>query len=119
MDDDVVIRIAMAKLIEGLGYSVEVYENGEEAIKAYREKFEVGDGFDVVILDYTVKNGINGMETMKEIISIDPKAKGILASGRVQNEELGDYEKYGFKKIIAKPFTIQDLAKILQELVPS
>lgn len=118
MDDDLVIRIAMAKLIESLGYSVETFENGEKAVEAYRQKFSRGELYDAVILDYTVKDGINGIETMEKILKIDPEASGILASGRIQDSELEGYRNFGFKYIISKPFTIQDLAKILNELIP-
>lgn len=118
MDDDMVIRLAMAKLIEGLGYVVDTFESGEIAIVKYKEKFELNDPYDVVILDYTVKNGMNGIETMEEILKINSEAIGILASGRIQSDEIEDYEKFGFKEIIAKPFTIHDLAKILEDLLP-
>lgn len=119
MDDDMVIRLAMAKLIEGLGYKVDTYESGEIAVIKYKEKFETNDPYDVVILDFTVKNGMNGIDTMKEILEINSDAVGILASGRIQSDEIEDYEKYGFKEIIAKPFTIHDLAKILKDLLPA
>lgn len=119
MDDDMVIRMAMAKLIEGLGYSVDTFENGEEAVKSYKEKYDAQDPYDIVILDYTVRNGINGKETMRQIKNINGEAIGILASGRIQSDEIDDYEDYGFKEVIAKPFTIQDLAKILKALLPA
>lgn len=119
MDDDMVIRLAMAKLIEGLGYIVDTYENGEDAVVAYQKEFSSGSPYDILILDYTVKNGINGKETMSQIKDINPSAIGILASGRVQDSEFDNYQDFGFAKIIAKPFTIQDLAKILKELLPA
>lgn len=118
MDDDMVIRLAMAKLIEGLGYKVETFESGETAVVSYKEKFDSGDPYDIVILDYTVKNGINGKETMRQIKEINNDAIGILASGRIQSDEIDDYEDYGFNQIIAKPFTIHDLAIILEKFLP-
>lgn len=119
MDDDMVIRLAMAKLIEGLGYKVDTFENGEAAVKSYKEMFNTNAPYDVVILDYTVKNGMNGKETMKLIKEIDNQAVGVLASGRIQSDELDDFQEFGFAKVIAKPFTIHDLARILEELLPS
>ena len=117
MDDDMVIRMAMGKLIEGLGYEINTFENGEDAVQSYSNAQSTGEPYDIVILDYTVKNGIDGKETMKLIRELNPEALGVLATGRMHDEELDSFKDWGFNKMILKPFTIQDLNGILKELL--
>jgi len=40
-----------------------------------------GQFFDAVILDLTVKGGMGGKDTVKELLKTDPQVKAIVSSG--------------------------------------
>ena len=47
------------------------------------------------------------------MLKIDPNVKAIVSSGYSNDPVLADYGNYGFDAVIAKPFRIEDLDKIL------
>jgi CheY-like chemotaxis protein len=53
-----------------------------------------------------------------ELISeIDPAVKAIMVSGYARNSETTEFQEYGFKAVIAKPFTLEELERTLHEVM--
>ncbi len=117
MDDDEMVQAVSMKLMEHLGYRVEQAKDGEEAIALFSEAKASGDDFDAVILDLTVPGGMGGLETMTHLLEIDQGVKGIVSSGYANDPIMANYSKYGFSAVIPKPFTIEDLNKILHQVI--
>jgi DNA-binding NarL/FixJ family response regulator len=61
-------------------------------------------------MDLTIKGGMGGKETIVEILAIDPEACVIVSSGYSNDPIMSHPEEYGFKKVLMKPFTIQELS---------
>ncbi len=116
MDDDESVRNIAGEMATSLGYEVKFAHNGQEAVLMYKIALENNDAYDAVILDLTVPGGMGGKETAKEILAIDKNANLIVSSGYSKDPVLADYEKYGFKAIIAKPYKIEELSKVLSEV---
>ena len=76
-----------------------------------------GNPFDAVILDLTVKGGISGNQTIKELAKIDPDVKAIVSSGYFNDPVMANYEEYGFRGAIAKPYQKSDLERILKKIL--
>jgi CheY-like chemotaxis protein len=49
--------------------------DGFQAIKRYQEEFRKGRPFQAVILDHSVKDGMGGIEAMRNLLRIDPDVK--------------------------------------------
>ena len=109
MDDEKMLRDVVFKMLDIIGYKVTVAANGEEAIKLFKEAQASGNSFDVVILDLTIPGGMGGRDTVKELISIDPSVRAIVASGYSNDPVLAEFKKFGFKGAMVKPFDTKNL----------
>ena len=117
MDDDAVITMAIGKLIESIGYLVDSCDTGEKAIALYEKSMRDGAVYNGALLDYTVNAGLNGIETMQEIIRIHPEAIIFLMTGRVDDPESESWRDLGFKSVISKPFSLGDLKKEFERFI--
>jgi two-component system cell cycle sensor histidine kinase/response regulator CckA len=117
MDDEQIVRNALKRMLERIGYIVEFATNGEEAYKIYRKELDLGKPFDAVILDLTIPGGMGGKETIKKLIEIDPDIKALVSSGYSNDPIMANHKKYGFKGVITKPFDTDELTKVLSRLM--
>jgi CheY-like chemotaxis protein len=97
-----------------MGHRVDSARHGSEAVELYIKSKEGGEAYDLVILDLTIRGGMGGQKTIRKLIEIDPDVKAIVASGYANDPVMANYEKYGFKAAIAKPFTIAKFRKVMR-----
>ncbi len=117
MDDEEFIRKVAGEMLKSLGYSVEFAIDGAEAIEQYEKALKSAEPFAAVIMDLTIPGGMGGKEAVKKILEIDPNAKAIVSSGYSNDPIMSDCKKYGFVDVIAKPYKISELGKILKEII--
>jgi PAS domain S-box-containing protein len=117
MDDDELIREAAGAFLELLGYSHEAAGNGNEAVVLYQRALESGKPFDAVILDLTVRGGMGGRESLERLLTIDPSVKAIVSSGYCHDPIVANYQSYGFKGVVSKPYTIEEMGEMLYKLI--
>ncbi len=117
MDDDAIVKLAIVNQLRGLQYEIEEAKDGTEAIALYKKAFESGKPFDAVVMDLTIPGGMGGKETVKELHKIDMGIKAIVASGYSNDPVMTDFDKYGFKGMVRKPYQIHDLEKVLQKVI--
>jgi CheY-like chemotaxis protein len=117
MDDEDTVRKTVGKMMEHLGYEVEIVKDGHEAINLYKKAKESSQPFDTVIMDLTVRNGMGGKETIKNLLEIDPGVKAIVSSGYSNDPIMADFKKYGFTGVITKPFEIKELSEVLHKVI--
>ena len=60
---------------------------------------------------------MGGKEAIKELLKIDPQVKAIVSSGYSDDPIMADFQKYGFCEVIAKPYRVVELSKILQKIM--
>ncbi|MBU0971644.1 MAG: response regulator [Proteobacteria bacterium] len=117
MDDELHIRTITQKMLEKFGYSVVLAETGQEAIERYFEAHEQKAPFSMVILDLTIPGGMGGEDASKKILELDPHACIVLSSGDSNNPVMSDYKAYGLKGTIPKPYRLNELKKIIDQLI--
>jgi PAS domain S-box-containing protein len=117
MDDDPGVRKAGTLMLESLGYTVTCVEDGKQALELYKKAKQVGHPFDVVIMDLTVPGGMGGEKAVKELTAFDPEAKVVVASGYSNDPVMANYKKYGFSGMLPKPIVLEDLHKLLNQLI--
>ena len=117
MDDEVALLNIISRMLTKLGYEAEQTENGEQAVKLYREAMDTDRPFDAVILDLTIQGGMGGKQTMAELQGLDPNVVAIVSSGYTNDPVMADYENYGFKGRVAKPYKMETMAATLNKVL--
>lgn len=117
MDDNEAVLETASEMLCHIGYQVELAKDGIEALNFYRKAMEAGQVYDAVILDLTVPGGMGGMETMQNIIELDPAARGIVSSGYSNDPVMQEYDQYGFAGIARKPYKLEKLSKVVHKVL--
>ena len=113
VDDDDMVRLAIQRMLEHLGYHSIAAASGEEALDIYKES---GAEIAAVILDITMP-GLGGMETFRRLRSLNSQVKVIVISGDPLNPAIREMENQGISYLIAKPFNIEQLARAIQQSI--
>lgn len=117
MDDEEIVCDVATKILEKNGCKVDIAFHGEQALTLYKKAMESDSSFDLVILDLTIPGGMGGLETMEQLLLIDPQVKVIVSSGYANNTALAHYRSYGFKDILPKPYTLFQLEEVLSRVL--
>jgi PAS domain S-box-containing protein len=117
MDDDDGVRDVIVEILIHLGYDVTYAKDGEEAISHYTRAAEEGKGFDVVIADLTVQDGMGGLELVEQLHRLDPGVRAIISSGYSNDPALYDFRQHGFLGVVAKPYKIEELCDVLDAVM--
>jgi CheY-like chemotaxis protein len=119
MDDEEVIRKLVRRLLQEMGHEVELVEDGQSAVGVYESARGQGRPFDAVILDLTIRDGVGGQETIRELLKIDPAVKAIVMSGYPNDPAVLEPERYGFEGVLTKPFDKLKLGAVLSLVLRS
>lgn len=117
MDDEPMLLRMLAGMLTRLGYEVTAVANGTEALENYREAMSVGAPYHAAILDLTVRGGMGGIDTLKELHRLDPNLPGIVSSGYADEGSGGEYAEHGFRAVIPKPYSIEQMSRIVHEVI--
>ncbi|MCP4023641.1 MAG: response regulator, partial [Desulfobacteraceae bacterium] len=115
MDDDNQVRNIAEKIIKKFGFEVGLASEGLQAVEMYEQALKTDAPFDLVLMDLTIPGGMGGKEAVQKVLSIDRKAKVIVISGYSNDPVLANFEEYGFKGMLEKPFKIEELKKIIEK----
>jgi PAS domain S-box-containing protein len=119
MDDDEMVREANRRMLNFLGYEVEFAKEGTEAIELYQKAKDSGKPFDAVILDLTIPGGLGGNEIIQKLLEMNPQVKALVSSGYLDDPVMADFKKWGFKGVVPKPYKVEELDRVLQDVISS
>jgi PAS domain S-box-containing protein len=119
MDDEEPIRMMTQALLSRLGLQVKVTCDGGEAVREFATARSAGQPYDVVIFDLTVPGAMGGADAMREILKIDPSAKGIVSSGYSSDPVMANFRAHGFRGSVPKPYRMADIARMIREVMAS
>lgn len=117
MEDESTLREVTQLTLQQLGYEVWAVEDGASAIYAFQQAQKSGRPFDLVILDLTVRGGMGGLETMRQLQKLDPQVRAIICSGYSTDDIIQNYREYGFQAYISKPYNIWKLAEVVRNVL--
>jgi PAS domain S-box-containing protein len=119
MDDEQGVREIAGRLLKHIGYKdIEFAEDGAEAIKLYKAAIKSGNPFTVAILDLTIAGGMGGEIAIQKLLKIDPGVKAIVSSGYIDDPVIAKFKDHGFSGVMGKPYTIEELRKAVQDVIP-
>ena len=112
VDDRPEQRELALTMLSRLGYRVNTAPNGEVAI-AYLQSNQT----DLIVLDMIMDPGIDGLETYRRILEINPTQKAIIVSGFSLTERVKKAQELGAGTYIRKPYILERLGcAVRQEL---
>lgn len=112
-DDEESLRSLGRAFLEKLGYKVLLAKDGQEAVDLYRKD---RGRIDAVVLDMTMPKR-TGKEVLREILSIDEKARVLLTSGFTAEGTARELIREGAMDFLPKPYTIYPLADALRKVL--
>ena len=117
MEDEDDIQEVLGKMLEHLGFDVNFASEGETALRDYTQAFQEGSPYLATILDLTIPGGMGGKETLRRIKALHPEAAVIVSSGYSNDPVMARFEQFGFSGVIAKPYNLLDLSKVLSQIL--
>lgn len=113
IDDEIVLRKLATHILEDMGFTVMVAEDGEKGLEIFSRHM---DSIDLVILDMLMprKSGIEVYENLK---AAREDIKVILASGFRKDERVEKVIEMGVDKFIEKPYTYETLSETVMEVL--
>ncbi len=116
VDDENMMLDYLAKALAKLGHLPFTSDNPLDAFRLVINEKKAGRFFDVAIIDFNLGHHENGYEVANRILSEDDQCKVIALSGDAYDPVIQNFQDYGFKAAITKPFTIDQLDTKIQEV---
>jgi two-component system NtrC family sensor kinase len=115
IDDEVVIRRALARYFARQGWVVQEADDGDAARRALAES--QGDELDLVICDLRMPQG-SGEELYRWLQRHRPELAGrvVFSSGDVLAPEAATFLAEARRPVLPKPFELGDIARVVDEV---
>ncbi|MFH1498934.1 MAG: ATP-binding protein [Verrucomicrobiota bacterium] len=113
MDDEPAVRDVIEQTLVELGCEVLLAGDGAEALAHHARARADGNRLDLALLDLTVRGGPGGVEVLRELRERDPEIRAVLMTGYDREPAAREYQRHGFVAVLSKPFTLDDLRRLL------
>ncbi len=110
VDDVTAQREVATSVLTKLAYAVDAVSSGENAVEYLRTHKA-----DLVVLDMIMDPGIDGLDTYKRILEINPKQKAIIVSGFSETDRVHQAQALGAGAYVKKPYLLERLGKAVRQ----
>jgi CheY-like chemotaxis protein len=125
MEDDPEIASLYSQVLNNRRHEVTITRLGEDCLQIYTDRLQElyakktdlpeGEQFDVVILDYRMPDR-NGLEVAKEILTINPHQRIILASAYLEHALIDSINELSVPiEVLEKPISNKRLVDIIED----
>ena len=111
IEDETMLRKAIAKGLRKLGYAVDEAADGDKTIECFEQ-----NSYDLILLDLNLPK-IDGIEVLKQIRAQDREVKIIIVSARTSIEERILGLDLGANDYVIKPFDFRELEARIRGLL--
>jgi two-component system cell cycle sensor histidine kinase/response regulator CckA len=102
-------RKLATRLLSSLGYRVHTADSGRAALAYLRDH-----DADILILNMILENGLDGLDTYREIVHAHPGQKAVITSGFPKTERVEEAQRLGAGPFLRKPYTLQRLGRAVR-----
>jgi len=110
IDDNKRQRKITQECLTILGYIPFAVDSGEKALLFLKTQ-----PVDLIILDMKMNPGMDGLETYKKVLKINPAQKTVIVSGLPETQQVKEALDMGVGQYIKKPYTIEKFAVALKK----
>ncbi|HEX7231949.1 MAG TPA: ATP-binding protein [Candidatus Binatia bacterium] len=114
-EDDARLSGLMRRLLEGEGFKVLTARDGVEAVDVHQRHKDL---IAVAILDFGLGE-LNGWDAFQLMKKINPKLKGILASGYVSGEVQSRLARGELNGVLQKPYRGEEVLALIKQAIRS
>ncbi len=125
MEDDPEIASLYSQVLNNRGHEVTITRLGEDCLQIYADRLQElytkkpdlteGQQFNVVILDYRMPDR-NGLEVAKEILTINPHQRIMLASAYLEHALIDSIKELSVPiEVLEKPISNKRLVDIIED----
>jgi DNA-binding NtrC family response regulator len=107
LDDEPIVGERLKPVLEREGFEVEIFTESEGALERLAET-----AFSVIVTDLKMK-GPSGMDILRFVKEKAPQTAVIVITGYATIETHREAEAHGALHFVAKPFKMQDLARLV------
>ena len=111
IDDEVVVKELLARVLGGAGHEVTAVSDGEEALRELARS-----RFDLLIIDKNLP-GISGLEVMRMVRDHQPHLRAILVTAYPTRESEQEAKDLGVHAYVVKPFGIVSMVALVDEAI--
>ncbi|RJS77763.1 response regulator [Candidatus Bathyarchaeota archaeon] len=109
VDDDESIGKVLATILEDEGYTVDIAENGEKAIKKSEEEF-----YNLALIDIRLPD-MEGIELLTKVRDTTPKMRKIIITGYPSIQNAIEAVNRGADAYLVKPFDMDKVLATIKE----
>ncbi len=110
IDDAEEQLIIAAEMLAQLNYRPETVASGKEAVAYLADK-----NADLILLDMIMEPGLDGLETYRRILKINPSQKAVIVSGFSENGKVREALSLGAGRYVRKPYSLKKLATAIKK----
>ena len=115
IDDEPLIRMLIAEVLEDGGYSAIEASDGPAGLRVLQSATKI----DLLITDVGLPGGMNGRQVADAARETRPDLKVLFVTGYAENAVLGNGQLAKGMQVIAKPFAMDVLATKIREMIES
>jgi CheY-like chemotaxis protein len=117
-DDNYMNRQMLGEHLSQVGIHTVTAENGAEGVEKVRERLERNEPpFDMIFMDIYMPV-MDGYAAATRIMALNTGSPIIAVTANLMPSELEKYKKYGMADCLGKPFTSQELWRLLLKYLP-
>ncbi|MBE0582288.1 MAG: response regulator, partial [Desulfofustis sp.] len=112
-DEEMILDVGQA-MLTALGYQAVIANGGQKALELLADQ---SYSFDMAIVDL-IMPGVDGGKVFDGLRAIHPDLPVLLCSGYSMNGQATAIMARGCNGFIQKPFNIEELSKIIRQILP-
>ncbi len=117
LDDEASIRALTVRVLHQLGYGGRAVGDGDAFIREFTRAHVSGRGYQAILLDLTIPGGPGGVDVLRRVLEVEPRACAIAMSGYMPTLNRDDLVAEGFFDVLAKPYAIAEIADTIGRAV--
>ena len=117
-EDNPMNQQVMRGHLENVGLRVEIADNGKIGVEMVKERLvKAKPPYDLIMMDMLMPV-MDGIDAAREIKTLDVRSPIIAVTANIMTSEIEKYKKHGMPDCLGKPFTTQELWRLLLRYLP-
>jgi len=113
VDDEKEITFMGKRMLESLGYSVDIKTDSQEALKIFEDD---PHKYDLLVTDQAMPH-LMGTELIAKVKEIRPDLKSIIITGYQESIPANAMEQFGIEDIISKPLILSEFSELIGKVL--